>query len=190
MANNSSTLKKVGAVVVGAILLVAAGFAGHYISPVTITKDVPGPTVTKDVPTDNGNLATVEQFIYNNGDNPDTMGALVNNLDSSQIAQITDRVVFVNELQSLSVNQVKTSDFKQYVSDNSALSVSDIKNLKVNDNADQIAVTDINFGHQSASTEVTGTFKDTSDNKYTYDAFLNFDNNKFVSFESIDVVQE
>jgi hypothetical protein len=206
----SKALKITGAIVGGAVLLVGGAFGGAAIASNNNQVTVNGlntqiATLTAQHILDQASLAAaqaslstastndkqqlsqIEQFIYDNGDNAGTMGALTNDLNSNQISQIADRVVFVNELQSMSTSELQTSDFKQFVSDNSNLGVSDIKDIRVNDKSDQIAVTSINFKHQSANTELTGTFKDTNDNKYNFDVVLNFDNNQFVDFDSITI---
>lgn len=200
---------KVGvAVLSGAALLSAGAIAGVQLFPVEVTKEtvkevpviqkeivtveknvsVPGPTVEveKIVKVDNGNLDIVLNEIY---DNDGSVEYLVDDLDDDEVSQIVDRIVFVNDIKSIAVAEVKS----ELVDEVDGMNVSgvildddDISRIKVNDDSDEIVVEDLDFEDKDGTVIVTGTFEN-DEVKYDYTAEVTIRDNKVEDID-FDVV--
>lgn len=137
---------------------------------VEVIKEVQVPvnvTVEKLVEVDNEKLETVLQFIY---DNEGKIEYVTEDLKDSEVAQIADRVVFVNDIKALALNEVK-SELKDLVDKEEVGSVKiddkDVERVRFNDDADEIVVEDIDFEDNDALVYVSGTFEQ-DDVKYKF----------------------
>jgi hypothetical protein len=175
--------KKVTAIVavIGVALGALSGIAGHayFAEPVVtvetkevikevpvdhiveVIKNVEVPVehiVTKEVPVDNGNLDLVLQHIY---DNDGDVAYLTSDLKDTEVAQIADRIVFVNDIKALAVAEVKKNGIKELDKEmvgTVKLDDSDIESFKIKSNDDEISVDDIDFDDSDADLSVTARF--------------------------------
>lgn len=173
-----SVLKVIAAAIVG-ILVGAAGVAvmtepqtvvetqdvEHNISvpyevpvfievPVEVIK-----TVNVSVPVDNGKLDVVLQHIY---DNDGSIDYLVEDLKDTEVAQIADRIVFINDVKSLAVSAVKNDAFDildKEVVDGEELDDKDMEKLKVYSDDDKVLVSDVDFDDSDATVSVDVRFE-------------------------------
>ena len=130
---NKETSKKIKAIGMVALAGVTGAFVGAFAFPVTnevtitnteyitetvteeIEVEVPVEVeVEKIVEVDNENLATVLDFIY---DKEGNVEYLLDGLDDDEVDQIVDRVVFINDAESLAENFIK-GNFAKYAEDN------------------------------------------------------------------------
>jgi hypothetical protein len=171
-----SVLKVIAAAVVG-ILVGAAGVSvmtepkvvvetkvvEHNITvPVEtiVTKEVPVEVIkTVNVSVDNGKLDTVLQHIYDNSGNVEY---LVEDLKDSEVAEIADRVVFINDVKSMAVDAVRSEAFDildKEVVDGEELDDKDMEKLKVYSDDDKVIVSDVDFDDSDATVTVDVRFE-------------------------------
>ena len=201
-----SGVKKVLGLVGAGLLLVGAGIGGTAIvdnskfnaqdakiteltNQVTALENTPAETVTETVEVDNGKLASVLQAIYDSDGNMTSLD-LTSDLDDDEVALIADRIVMVNEFESLADNAVKADladaleDFDKNISGDGEYKVSDfdkndITKIKVGDDATDVVASNIDFEDKDADVVVKGTFFDEeSDKKYKYEATVEIRDNE------------
>lgn len=192
--NKLATKKVLGAIGVGLVL--AGGFLGAVAFPQTKTVTVTENKIV-EVPVnveveklvDNGNLALVENYIYDN--DGDLSELDVTDLDDDEVSLIADRIVFINEVKALAVNEVKAKLFDELDNEDNFLGVEfddkDLSRLRVNDDADEVSVSDIDFENKDAIAEVTGTFEQ-DDIKYDFTVEVEFKDGEVEGLEVTDVV--
>lgn len=199
--------KLVGSIVAGAVLLGAA-FAGGVIStptpePVVVEKvvvsekivevKVPGPVQylpgeVKTVEVDNGKLDEVLQAIY---DNDGDVAFVTTDLKDSEVADIADRFVLVNDFKAMALDEVKKNiaDLvdKEVVA-NVTIDDKDVERIRLNDDANEIIVDDIDFDDKDATLLVTGTFE-ADDVKYEFEVAVDVKDGSVddSSLESLDL---
>ncbi|HEY9705828.1 MAG TPA: hypothetical protein V6C58_25555 [Allocoleopsis sp.] len=195
-------VKKILAVTGASVLLLGAGaFAGAQLFPKEVVKEVPVEkvvTVEKEVPVevvkevkvtqlvDNGKLDMVLKEIYDNNGN---VAYLTDDLEDDEISQIADRIVLVNDFKSLAVQEVRSNLFDELDGETFNLVTfddKDMERLRINDDADEIVIEDIDFEDKDAELLVTGTFE--QDNvKYKYEALVEFKDGEVDEISSITV---
>lgn len=199
--------KLVGSIVAGAVLLGAA-FAGGVIStptpePVVVEKvvvsekivevKVPGPVQylpgeVKTVEVDDGKLDEVLQAIY---DNDGDVAFVTTDLKDSEVADIADRFVLVNDFKAMALDEVKKNiaDLvdKEVVA-NVTIDDKDVERIRLNDDANEIIVDDIDFDDKDATLLVTGTFE-ADDVKYEFEVAVDVKDGSVddSSLESLDL---
>ena len=144
--------------------------------------------VKVEVPVDNGNLKLVLEHIYdNNGD----IEYITDDLDDDEIDLIVDRVVLVNDFKALALNEVKKNLFDELdgeVVGTETLDDRDMERLKLDDEADEIVVDEIDFEDKDAELLVTGTFEQ-DDVEYEFTARVIFKDGEVDELE-VDSVAE
>jgi len=170
----------VAALLVGAGAGVAVGFALDNPSTIVqkqiVTKEVPvnvpvveyvnvthevPVNVTVEVPVDNGNLAMVLDHIYdNNGD----IEYITDDLDDDEVNMIVDRVMFVDESKALSVDAVKNEflnliDKEDFNGTNKFFDEDDVERVRVQGDADEVIVSDIDWDDSDAEVLVEARFE-------------------------------
>jgi len=132
------------------------------VEPVVITNNV-----TEFVEVDNENLQLVLEHIY---DNDGDVEYLTEDLKESEVAQIVDRVIFINEVKALALAETKKEILdlvdKEIVNGNE-IDEDDVERVRYNDDADEITVDDIDFDDKDAEAYVSGTFEH-DDIKYEF----------------------
>lgn len=128
-----------------------------------VTKEVPVEVIkTVNVSVDNGKLDVVLQHIYDNDGNVEY---LVDSLKDTEVAQIADRVVFINDVKALAVQAVKKDAFdildKEVVS-GEELDDKDMEKLKVYSDDDKVIVSDVDFDDSDATVSVDVRFEQDS----------------------------
>lgn len=126
--------------------------------PVEVVKEVPV-EVSVEVPVDNGNLQAVLDEIYDNNGNVEY---LIDDLDSDELDQVVDRIVFVNDIKSLAVAEVKKelADLvDKEVVNGVELDEDDVERVRLDDDADEIIVEDIDFEDGDADVYIVGEFE-------------------------------
>ena len=153
---NKETSKKIKAIGMVALAGVTGAFVGAFAFPVTnevtitnteyitetVTEEIEVEVpveVEKIVEVDNENLATVLDFIY---DKEGNVEYLLDGLDDDEVDQIVDRVVFINDAESLAENFIK-GNFAKYAEDNfdDVKEAEDVKVLAI----DKLEVSNPNF---------------------------------------------
>jgi len=196
----ASNLVKVAAVASGLILGGMGGYFSHQPNQITVDKivyqnqtiEVPVETIvnkTIEVPVDNGNLAEVEQFIY---DNQGNINLITSDLKDNEVDQIVDRIVFVNDYKKFAVDAIN-KDLLYKVDGLTVNSVTIdkryINTLRINDKLDEISIKNVNFNDKDISFGVTGTFRQ-DDVAYNYSSDVVFYNGNFDSLKNITVVKQ
>ena len=146
--------------------------------------------VTIEVPVDNGKLADVLQHIYdNNGD----IEYLTDDLDDDEVAFIADRIIFVNEMKKLSVDSLQDELFDELDRETYNISGTDVtfdeddlERLRIDDDEDEIVVSDVDFDDGDIKLELTGTFEQ-DDVRYDYNATAVFKDFEFDELRNIEV---
>ena len=195
------------AVALSAVVVLSAGLGavGHALTtqpmvvekPVIVEKvinstiEVP---VVKEVPVEvikyvtDEKLDVVLEHIF---DNEGKIEYLTEDLKDSEVAQIADRIVLVNEFKSVAVDKVKAelADLvdKEVVS-GVKIDEDEVERVRVNDDADEVAVADIDFDDKDAELLVSGSFEH-EDVKYVYEVLVSFKDGEFddVELESLDL---
>lgn len=144
--------------------------------PVEVVKEVPVEvikTVTVTTEVDNGKLAEVLQHIY---DNKGSIEYLTEDLKDSEVAQIADRVVLVNDFKAMAVDAVK-ADLTDLVDKEVVADVTiddrDVERVRIQDDADEVVVESIDFEDKDAELLVSGTFEH-EDVKYAFTVAVEF----------------
>lgn len=172
-------MKIVGAIVGGVLLLGAGAYAGANLFPKTIehtstvekivtvdhnvTVEVPVEkivyqNVTKEVLVDNGNLFTVEKFIW---DNSGDIEFLTHDLKEKEIEKIADRIIFVNDIESMAVQDVKDRAFDKLDGKEvggKTLIEKKMSGLRVKDDYSDIKMLNTDFEYQDADVLVNARF--------------------------------
>lgn len=126
-------------------------------------------TVTETKTVQSEDLPTVLEYIYNENGN---IEYLLSDLDDNEIGLIVDRIVMVNDFKSLAIQGVQKDLFKELddeIVGDITLDKKDMEKLRLNDNADEITVDDIDFNDQDATLVITGVFKQ-DDSKFDFEA--------------------
>ena len=172
---------KVIAVASGVALLGAGIFSGAQLFPVThqvtITKEVsvPGPVqikevaattieTIKEVKVDNGKLALVEQTIFDNDGN---VNFLTKDLKDTEIAQIANRIVFMNDAKAIASNYARSNGPRELrrlpvtLKDNTTVTLyeADIHRFRIYDGSTDIKVLDSDFKMNDTDLLVAATFE-------------------------------
>jgi hypothetical protein len=152
---------------------------------VTVEKQVP---VTVEKLVDNGKMAAVMQAIY---DNDGKVEFVIDGLKDSEVSQIADRFVLVNDFKSMAIAEVKKNlaDLvdKEVVS-GSTIDDKDVERVRLNDDANEIVVDDIDFEDKDATLLVSGTFE-AEDVKYEFEVSVDIKDGEVddSSLESLDL---
>ena len=209
------TKKIVALVCAGALVGAAAGVAGSFVSTQdtiksleaelamekakapqvvevveTVTEVVEVPVnVTEYVEVDNGNLSMVLDHVYEmDGD----VEYLLDDLDDDEVDMIVDRIVFANETKALAVAEVKAELFDELDGEEvngTELDEDDMERLRIDDDADEVVILEIDFEELDAEVMVTGTFEQ-DDVKYSYEAVVEIKDGEVEDFKRIEVSEE
>ena len=119
--------------------------------PVEVVREVPV-NVTKEVEVlvDNGNYDTVLEHIF---DNDGKVQYLTKDLDADEVAEIGDRVIFVNEIKAIAAAEVE-KEVSELVDKETVngekLDEDDVEKVRVDDDAEDIEIDSIDFEDQDA----------------------------------------
>ena len=205
--NKSKVLKGI-AIVSGGLVCAAAGCIGGFVldKPDTIvtvqekivevnnTIEVEVPVeVEKIVEVDNGNLDLVLNELY---DNDGSVNYLVDDLDDDELDQIVDRIVFAQDAKALAVAEVKAELFDELdnldvtLADNSTVELDDkdMERLRIDDDSDEVLLSDIDYDDKDVDVTVTGTFEQ-DDVKFNYEVLIEIKDGLVDDFEIISVTE-
>jgi len=192
--------------------LIAGGLAGAYVFPnevmvqgPTVTKEVikevPGPEVIKEVEVpvevavekivevDSGNLDLVLQEVY---DNDGAVDYLVDGLDDDEIEQIVDRIEFANDAKALAVAEVKKELFDEIDGEDVngvELDEDEMERLRVDDDLNEVILSDVDYEDKDADVNVTGTFEQ-DDVKYEYEVLIEIKDGEVDDFEIVSISEK
>jgi hypothetical protein len=156
----------------------------EVIKNVTVIKEVP-----VDFPVDNGNLKLVLEHIYDNNGN---INYITDDLEDDELNSIVERIVFVNELKSLAVNAIQKDLFDEVdkmIVNGTTLDEDDLKSLKINDEADEIEIDEIDFEDKDAELILTGTFRQ-DDEKFDFEAKVIFREGEYDELDVLTVTKQ
>jgi hypothetical protein len=184
----TSTSTKVAAVGIGAVLLagVAGAGIGYLANPNDITVDqanalvqqafqqgvdsvepqIQVVTETIEVPVEvekiieveSGDLQSVLDFIY---DEKGNLSFVTSGLKDSEVSEIVDRIVFVNEVKFLAAEEIKSiadKELHRYKVGKVTLDRNDIERLRVYDKSDELVLSKVRFKDNDATVEVKARF--------------------------------
>ncbi len=133
--------------------------------------------VEKEVLVDNGNLDLVLEHVY---DNEGDITYLTKDLDDDEVELIVDRIVFINDIKAKAVAEVKAEAVDEL--DNIVFSEGhhgvtfdedEIERVRVQDDADEVKVSNLDFEDKDADVKVTVKFEQ-DDVKYVADFNVEF----------------
>jgi len=127
--------------------------------------------VTETVEVDNGNLAMVLDEIFDNDGNVEY---LTEDLKDSEVAEIVDRIVFVNEIKAMAVAEAKAeiADLvDKEIVNGEELDEDDVEKVRVDDEADEIVIDEIDFDDKDAELIVSGSFRH-DDKAYNFEVMV------------------
>ena len=155
--------------------------------PVEVIKEV---QVEKIVEIDNGNLELVLDHIY---ENDGQVQYLLNDLDDDEIDMIVERVFFANEIKVLAAIEVKNEikdmlDKEDFIFNGVAVKFDedDIERVRVQDDSDELIITDIDFEDSDSTVEVEVYFEQ-DDVKYKALVEVEFRDSKIDDTDLISV---
>ena len=181
---------KIGAIV-GAVGLVIGGLFGGLVFPKTIV-ETENVTITEiveqtiEVPVDNGNLDLVLNHIY---DNDGKVKTLTEDLDDDEIESIVDRIVFLNEVKDKAVAEVKAEaadELHKESFDEVTFDEDDLERIKVQDDDNEVIVSDVDFDDLDADVKVTVKFEQ-DDVKYEADFNVEIKDNEVDDLTLLEV---
>lgn len=200
----------------GIVLLGAGGLAGSQMFPkeVTVTRtvtqvqtvedtakvdmltaqvadlqaqlDVKPEVITEVKEVQSEDLPTVLEYIYNEKGN---IEYITNDLDDQEIGMIVDRILLVNDFKALALDGVKKDLFKELddkVVGDVTLDKKDMEKLRLDSDADEISIEDIDFEDQDATLIVSGTFRQ-DNSKFKFSAEVEFIDGEYDELGNIDI---
>ena len=158
------------------------------IEPVveTVVEEV---EVEKIVEVDNQNLDAVLQHIYNNeGD----VSLVVEGLKDSELDQVVDRIIFLNDVEALALSEVRAELkellHREYVGD-VRLYRDEISRVRISDKAGEVEISGVGFRYNDAIAKVSGTFEQDSV-KYEFVVEVEIRDGKVKETELISVSEQ
>lgn len=147
--------------------------------------------VEVEVAVDNGNLDLVLNHLYDNDGN---VNYLLDDLDDDEVDQIADRITFINEIKSLSVNYLKAEaadalDKEVYTfADNSTVTFDedDLERIRVQDDADEVVVDSVDFEDSDADVLATVYFEQ-DDVKFAADFNVEFKDGEVDDLDLLEI---
>jgi len=203
----NKTLKTI-AIVGGGLVCAAAGCVSGFVldNPDTIvtvqerivevnnTVEVPVDVmVEKIVEVDNGNLDLVLDELY---DNDGSVEYLIDDLDDDELDQVVDRIVMAQDFKALAVAEIKAELFDELdntdvtLADNSTVELDDddMERLRIDDDSDEVILSDIDYEDGDADVSVTGTFEQ-DDVKFDYEALVEIKDGEVDDFDIVSVTE-
>ncbi|MBT3451189.1 hypothetical protein HN448_04425 [archaeon] len=139
-----------------------------------------------EIEVDSGNLDLVLEHLYDNDGN---VNYLLDDLDDDELNLIADRISFINEIKALAVNYVDAEaadELDKEVFNNSVeFDEDEIERIRVQDDADELIVSDIDFEDSDADVLVTVYFEQ-DDVKYEADFNVEF---KDAEIDDMDLLE-
>ena len=142
-----------------------------------------------EVPVDNGNLEVVLNEIF---DNNGKVQYLTSDLDDDEVSQIADRVIFINELKALAVAEAEAeiADLvDKEVVNGEEIDEDDVERVRIDDDADEVVVDEIDYDDGDATLLVTGEFEH-DDVDYDFEVEVTFKDGLVDDIELISVVEQ
>lgn len=187
--NKTSVLKKVGAIALGLGIVGASVVAGASLFPKEVEVEVPYEvvkyeTVVEEVPVekevlvDNGNLDLVLDYMLE-----DDVSLVTEGLEDDEVDLIVDRIMFINEAESIVKNFIKENVFKHRAKEQEVESedYSDLHVLNI-DLKDVDFESYDEFGYTTAKADVSVAFRynDSGFIEDTYEVEIWNDKVKFI----------
>jgi hypothetical protein len=180
-----------------AAAFIAGGLLGNLAFPnekivekevlVNQTVFVPQETIVeKEVIVDSGNLDLVLDHIYDNNGN---VRYITNDLDDDEVDKIVDRIVLTNEFKKLAVDAVSAElvyELHNEGFDGETFDKDDIELIRIDDEADEVEFSYVDFEDEDARVKVTGRF-DQDDVKYEFVATVEFKYGEYDEISSVRV---
>lgn len=165
-------------------MIKAVNAAIASVEPVVIKENV-----TVEVEVESENLPKVLQEIY---DNDGSVSYLTDDLDDDELEQIVDRIDFANDVKALAVAEVKSELFDELDGEMVGLIELDedeMERLRVDDDSDEVLLSDVEYEDKDADVSVTGTFEQ-DDVKYDYEVLVEIKDNEVDDFEIVSVTAQ
>lgn len=149
--------------------------------------------VEKIVNVTNPNHEVLLEHLFNNDGE---VGYLLDDLDDDELVEIDDRVLFINKIKDLSVDEVKAELFDELDGEEIVLLTNetyefdddDLEHLDVESDYDDISVLDVDFDDSDAEIEVFFDFEDDDDLEFEGSAVVEFDDGELDDIDEVSVV--
>ena len=154
------------AVAFGVAGLVIGGFGGAMLVDTEIITEtnVSYEYVSVPVEVDNGNLEFVLEHIY---DNDGQVNYLLEDLDDDELDLIVERIIFINDIKFIAADcvaneladELDNTDFTLADGTLVTFDEDDIERIKVDDDADELIISEVDFDDGDAVVTVTAEFE-------------------------------
>lgn len=164
----------------------AEGVSSVVIPEPVVKEVVVEKEVEKIVEVESKDLAEIEQILM---DNSGDVSFCTSELDDDEVALVSDCLVLTNDFKALAVAEAKKeiADLvdKEVVS-GVTLDEDDVERVRINDDLDEVSISDLDFEDKDATATVTGTFEH-DDIKYEFEVSVDFKDGSVddVSLESV-----
>ena len=140
------------------------------------------------------NLDLVLDEIY---DNDGSVEYLTDDLDDDELYKIADRIIFINEAKDMAIDHVKNEladeldNVEVTMKDNSTVELDedDFEKLRLDDDADEVLVSNVDYEDNDVDVTVTGRFRH-DDVWFTFEARVQVEDNEVDDFDILDVQEE
>ena len=149
--------------------------------PVEVIKEVE--TI---VEVDNGNLQYVLEHIYDKDGNVEY---LLDDLKESELDKIVDRIIFINDIDSLSLDYVKANlaeEIHREIVNGTKLYKADVERIRLDKD---VSFESISFKYKDAIVKVTGSFRHDGD-WYNFVSEVEIESNKIEDFKVISIEED
>lgn len=146
-------------------------------------------TVTETKVVQSEDLPLVLEHIF---DNEGNINYITEDLDDDEIGMIVDRIVFVDDLKKLALKAIEADLFDELDGElvgAVTLDDKDMEKLRLNDEASEILIDDIDFEDKDATLITSGSFKQ-DDVKYLFEAEVIFRDGEYDELDNIVVTEE
>lgn len=165
--------------IIGIALLVFGGVFGAVAFSKETVKEVPTEVEVEKIVeveklVDNGNLAILEQYIFDHDGNLTELEA--DDLDEDEMSLLIERINFLKDLKIKALEEVKKELFDEVDGKKVGkvkLEEDELERLKLDDEDDEVIVSDIDFEDKDAIVTVKGTFEQ-DDEEYEFEVEVEF----------------
>jgi len=151
-------------------------------------------TTEVEVEVDNENLDLVLEEIY---DNEGDVSYLTDDLDDDEVDKIVDRIVFAQEVKELALKEVEDELADEL--DNEEITLEDdseyefdeddFEKIRLDDNADEIEIRNVDYDDRDADVVVTGRFRH-NDDWFTFEAEVGFEDGNVEDFKVYNIQED
>lgn len=184
------------AIVLCVALFVLGGLLGAFLKPSEIQEiEVPVEVIKEvqvevpvEVAVEGENYGVLLSYIYDNEGNLSLLD--VDDLDEDEISQVIERISFIEVLKAKALEYVKAELFDEAdkeVVGAYTIDEDELERLKLDNDADEVLVSNIDFEDSDATVTVTGTFEQ-DDVKFEFEAEVEFKDGEIEDFSIESII--